>query len=128
MKKINIIKSNEEYNRIIKNIKPYKTKAFLIFIEKKEQEKYKFGFSISKKIGKAVIRNKIKRQLKNILDQNIYENNFNCIIMVRKGFFDLNFIEMANSLNDVLIKFNVIKENKCAKKYNKSNNIDINGI
>lgn len=128
MKKINIIKSNEEYNRIIKNIKPYKTKAFLIFIEKKEQEKYKFGFSISKKIGKAVIRNKIKRQLKNILDQNNYENNFNCIIMVRKGFFDLNFIEIANSLNDVLIKFNVIKENKCAKKYNKSNNIDINGI
>ncbi len=128
MKKINIIKSNEEYNRIIKNIKPYKTKAFLIFIEKKEPEKYKFGFSVSKKIGKAVIRNKIKRQLKNILDQNIYENNFNCIIMVRKGFFDLNFIEIVNSLNDVLIKFNLIKENKCAKKYNKSNNIDINGI
>ncbi len=128
MKKINIIKSNEEYNRIIKNIKPYKTKAFLIFIEKKEQEKYKFGFSISKKIGKAVTRNKIKRQLKNILDQNSYENNFNCIIMVRKGIFDLNFVEMEKSLNDVLIKFNLIKENKCAKKYNKNNTINTNDI
>lgn len=128
MKKINIIKSNEEYNRIIKNIRPYKTNAFLIFIEKKEQEKYKFGFSVSKKIGKAVTRNKIKRQLKNILDQNIYENNFNCIIMVRKGIFDLSFVEIEKSLNNILTKFNLIKENKCAKKFNKSNNINTDGV
>lgn len=128
MKKINIIKSNDEYNRIIKNIKPYKTRAFLIFFEKNEQEKYKFGFSVSKKIGKAVIRNKIKRQLKNILDQNNYENNFNCIIMVRKGIFDLNFNEISKSLNDILKKFNIIKENKCAKKFEKNNIINNDSI
>lgn len=112
MKKINIIKSNEEYNRIIKNIKPYRTKEFLIFVEKKSKDKYRFGFSISKKIGKAVIRNKIKRQLKNILDQNSYENNFNCIIMVRKGILDLNFAEINKSLNEILLKLDLIKENK----------------
>lgn len=112
MKKINIIKSNEEYNRIIKNIKPYHTKEFLIFVEKKSTDKYRFGFSISKKIGKAVIRNKIKRQLKNILDQNSYENNFNCIIMVRKGILDLNFAGINKSLNEILLKLDLIKENK----------------
>ena len=115
MKKINIIKSNEEYNRIIQNIKPYRTKEFLIFVEKVKTDKYKFGFSISKKIGKAVTRNKIKRQLKNILDQNIYENNFNCIIMVRKGILDLDYLSINKSLNDILLKLSIIKENKSEK-------------
>lgn len=112
MKKINIIKSNEEYNRIIKNIKPYRNKEFLVFVEKIKTDRYRFGFSVSKKIGKAVVRNKIKRQLKNILDQNIYENNFNCIIMVRKGILDLDFLEIRKSLNDILLKLKIIKEKK----------------
>lgn len=111
MKKINIIKSNDEYNRIIKNIKPYKTKEVLVFVEKIKSEHYHFGFSISKKIGKAVVRNKIKRQIKNILDKNDYENNFNCIIMVRKEFLNLNFLEMEKLLNIILKKYNIIKEN-----------------
>lgn len=115
MKKINIIKSNDEYNRIIKNIKPYKTKELIVFVEKKETDKYRFGFSISKKIGKAVIRNKIKRQLKNILDKNNYENNFNCIIMVRKGFLNSSFSDIEKLLNDILMNLKVIKESKSEK-------------
>ena len=111
MKKINIIKSNDEYNRIIKNIKPYKKKEVLVFVEKLKTDRYHFGFSISKKIGKAVVRNKVKRQIKNILDKNNYENNFNCIIMVRKEFLNLNFLSMQKLLNEILKKYNVIKEN-----------------
>lgn len=112
MKKINIIKSNDEYNRIIKNIKPYKTRELIVFIEKKQVDKYRFGFSVSKKIGNAVTRNKIKRQLKSILDKNIYENNFNCIIMVRKGYLDSNYLDIEKSLTEIVKKFRITKEEK----------------
>lgn len=112
MKKINIIKSNDEYNRIIKNIKPYKTRELIVFIEKKQVDKYRFGFSVSKKIGNAVTRNKIKRQLKSILDKNIYENNFNCIIMVRKGYLDSNYLVIEKSLTEIVKKFRITKEEK----------------
>ena len=115
MEKINIIKSNEEYNRIINSIKPYKTKEFLIFVEKKQVDKYRFGFSISKKIGKAVLRNKKKRQVKNILDKNDYENNFNCIIIVRRGILDCSFQEIEKSLNSSLKKIKLIQERNCEK-------------
>ena len=115
MKKINIIKSNNEYNRIIQNIKPFRTKYFLIFVEKKKVEKYQFGFSVSKKIGKAVFRNKIKRQIKNILDKNNYENNFNCIIMVRRGILDSEFIDIEKNLNESLINLKIIKESRDEK-------------
>ena len=107
MKKINIIKENIEYNRIIKNIKPFKYKEFIIFKEDKEESTYKFGFSISKKIGKAVVRNKIKRQLKNIIDKKHYKNNFNCIIMVTRSILDIDYSIMEKDLYYCFEKLNI---------------------
>jgi ribonuclease P protein component len=110
MKKINIIKKNTDYNRIIKSCKPYKYKDYIIYIEKNNDDIYHFGFSVSKKIGGAVLRNKIKRQLKNIIDKKNYQNGFNCIIMVRKGILDKSFTDMETELLYILKKVNITKE------------------
>ena len=64
MKKINIIKNNLEYTRIIKSNKPFKYKDYILYIEKNQSGPYKFGISVSKKTCNAVGRNKIKRQIK----------------------------------------------------------------
>lgn len=109
MKKINIIKSNDEYNRIIKNVKPYKYMDYIIYLEKGNLNNYHFGFSIGKKIGNAVIRNKIKRQIKDILDENNYQKNFNCIIMVGKGILNKNFQERKINLLEAIKKLDIIK-------------------
>ena len=112
MKKINIIKENEEYNRIIKNNKPFRYKEYLIFLEKKEESIYKFGFSVSKHICKAVYRNRIKRQLKDIIDKKDYKNNFNCIIMVNRSILEKSYNDMENDLLYCFNKLNIIKRKK----------------
>ncbi len=109
MKKINTLKSNLDFERIIKNNKPFKFKDYIIYIERKKEGNYKFGISVGKKIGNAVIRNKYKRRLKNIIDKKIYQNNFNCIIIVGKGILDRNFKEMEENL---LKAFEILKLTK----------------
>lgn len=69
MKKINILQKSDDFERIIKNNKSYKYKDYIIYIEKNNDEIYHFGLSVGKKIGNAVIRNKVKRQLKSIIDK-----------------------------------------------------------
>ncbi len=98
MKKINIIKEARDYTRIIKNNRPFKYGCFVVYKENKENDIYKFGFSVGKKIGNAVVRNKIKRQLKNIVDKKNYCNNFNCVIIVRKEIISKSFDEIRNDL------------------------------
>ncbi len=110
MKKKHIIKSNDEYNRIINNTTPLKYKDFLIYVERNNSDSYFFGFSVGKKVGNAVIRNKIKRRIKNILDEKDYQNGFNCIIMVRKAIVDKDFQTMRNDLLVALDKIDIIKE------------------
>lgn len=111
MKKINIIKSNDEYNRIIKSISPHKYKGYIVYVEQKSEKIYKFGFSVGKKIGNAVTRNKIKRRIKAILDKMYFKNNFNCIIIVRKEILSKSFFEMEEDLKNILKKLDIIKEN-----------------
>ncbi|MCI9233189.1 MAG: ribonuclease P protein component [Bacilli bacterium] len=112
MKKINILKKNEDFNRIIASIKPYKYKDYIIYKEKHNFGISHFGISVGKKVGNAVTRNHIKRQLKNIIDQIPYKNNFNCIIIVRKGIIGKSFLEMKNDLTEAMKQVHILEENE----------------
>ena len=116
MKKINILKNSRDFDRIIKKNKPYKYKDYIIYIEKGTNDVYKFGLSVGKKIGNAVNRNKVKRQLKSIISQKDYQNDFNCIIIVGKGINERNFKEREKNLLYALNNLNILKENKNEKK------------
>lgn len=116
MKKINIVKNSRDFDRIIKNNKPYIYKDYVIYLEKDTNEYYKFGVSVSKKLGNAVNRNKIKRQIRSIIGENDYQNNFNCIIIVGRGINDRSFQERRKNLLIALENLNLIKENTNEKK------------
>ena len=115
MKKINIIRKNDDFARIIKTNNPYKTIPYIIYIERDTNNLYHFGISVSKKIGNAVTRNKIKRQIKNIIDKKDYKNTFNCIIIVRKNFLNNSFSKNENILLEVFEKYNLFREGKNEK-------------
>lgn len=116
MKKINIIKNSRDFDRIIKENKPYKYKDYIIYIERVEKSVYKFGISVGKKIGNAVNRNLIKRRIKSIIDKKDYQNDFNCIIIVGKGINERSFKEMEDNLLFAFKNINIIKEKKNEEK------------
>lgn len=109
MKKQNILKKNLDFQRIIKKTRPYKYKNFIIYKEIAKESNYHFGISVSKKIGNAVVRNKIKRQIKSILDKNNYQKNFNCIIIIRRSILEFNYKEIEEDLIEILIKLGLIE-------------------
>lgn len=110
MKKINILKSNDDFNRIIRSYKPFRYKDYVIYVEKGTDTVYKFGFSVGKKIGNAVTRNKYKRRLKSIIDKKNYQNGFNCIIIVGKGILMRSYDEMEKNLFHALDVLKLTKE------------------
>ena len=87
MKKINIIKESKDFDNIIHTGKYIKNNYYIIYYKDKESDYYRFGLSVGKNISKkAVVRNKLKRRLKSIID-----NNKNCYskmkdyIIIMKG-------------------------------------------
>ena len=110
MKKINIVKDSRNFEKIIKHNKSFRTKYFYIYKQNHEENIYHFGLSVGKKIGNAVRRNKVKRQLREIISQNDYQKNFDCIIIVRREINNANFSEIKEDLNYALKKLSIIKE------------------
>ncbi len=69
--KILALSKNEEFKKLLKK-KKISNKYVTIFygiLEKKDIKKLNISFVTKKKIGNAVKRNKIKRRLKNIMNE-----------------------------------------------------------
>ncbi len=104
MKKREVVKSKQEFNDIINNSPFFKNKSFVIYIRKKKEKNSRFGLAISKKVGNAVTRNKLKRQLRAIIDEakDIFPNTSDYIIMIKKKCVSLSFQEMKNELIELI--------------------------
>ena len=102
MKKREIVKSNILFNNIINNGKRISNKYYVICFLSSDDEINKYGIAVGKKVGNAVTRNKVKRQIRNIVDNNkkLFKNYYNYIIICKKEVLNLSF----QSMNDELVK------------------------
>ena len=98
MRRYEMVKSHEEFNEIINKRKKISNKYMVVFFLPKDFEKPNFGIAVGKKIGNAVVRNKLKRQFRAIVDNHrfLFKNNYNYIIMIKR--------EASNATFDVLEK------------------------
>ena len=64
MKSIYRLKKNYQYNYVYKHAESVADKNFVMLYCASKSNQSKVGFSVSKKFGKAVARNRVRRQLK----------------------------------------------------------------
>ncbi len=105
MKRFEMIKDKKHFNYIIKHGKFVKDKNFVIYyVYNKENEFPHFGIAIKNSIGKAVIRNKLKRQTRSIIDNNkkLFKKDLDYIIMIRKDCLENSYENKNESLNRLL--------------------------
>lgn len=108
MKKINIVKKNLEFNNIIEKGKKYQNDAFYIYIMDNELGINRYGIAISKKIGNAVVRNKYKRQIKDIIDDLSVKNNGKDMVLIAKTSIKIKDYTLIKS--SIMKLFDIIGE------------------
>lgn len=99
------VKKHEDFQKIIRSNKIEKNPSFVVYYDNNEDKIVRVGISVSKKIGNAVIRNSIKRQVRHMfhdLKENL--NNIDVIIIVRQNYKNNSFLENEKILSRTLEK------------------------
>lgn len=104
MKKYEVVKEKRIFDKIIKESKFVKNEAFVIYYEEHEENFPKFGVAVGKKIGNAVTRNKYKRIIRNLIDNNkfLFKNTYDYIIIIKKRCLNMSYNELNESLNKLI--------------------------
>lgn len=105
MNKHQRVKKNAEFQKIFKRGKSFANRQFVVYcFEKEGQEDFRIGLSVSKKIGNAVTRNRIKRYIRQAFLEmkDEVKPNMDYVIIARHQAATMDFHESKKSLQHVL--------------------------
>ncbi|MBO8159694.1 ribonuclease P protein component [Thermosyntropha sp.] len=95
-----------DYKRVYENGQRFSGKYVIIYIKENGLGYNRFGFVASKKIGSAVVRNKLKRQLRAIInnEKNNLKGNFDVVIVCRRNVDGCTFSILYKDVMKILKK------------------------
>lgn len=114
MKKTVPIKKNYEFMRVYKKGKFYVGKFIILYVLSNNFEMTRLGVTTSKKVGKSVIRNRLRRLIKEsyrVQEENI-PTGFDLVFVARNNDTIPGYWEIKREMKFLLKKLNVYVESK----------------
>ena len=107
MKTLNRIKNNKEFARAIHKGNSSRLPSFVVHVFKTDLGYTRVGISASTKLGCAVVRNRVKRQVRAICDSLVDYNtkSLDIVIIVRSKFITTDFEDNKSQLRDLLKQY-----------------------
>lgn len=101
MKRSHRLLKDADFQIVLNQKKFIKSQEFTLYGSKQSIGHTRVGLSVGKKIGNAVVRNKIRRQIRMMLATNLdLRDSIDYIVMVRSPYLSQNFqVNQSNLLN-----------------------------
>jgi ribonuclease P protein component len=103
VKSIYRLKKDAEFKSLIAKKKILRSSSFIVYFFPNELAHVRVGISVSKKIGNAVVRNKIKRQVKASLARLLdYAENKDYLFIIKSDYLKKDFKTIYSEINSIL--------------------------
>lgn len=107
------IKKDSDFSKVYQRGKSLADRNLVIYTMKNKSDKSRIGISISKKVGKAHERNRIRRCIKEAYRLNIDDKvlgGYDLVFIARINAADKDYRELEKSLKYICKKANIIKK------------------
>lgn len=103
MKKEYRVKKSQDFDNIIRKKQSFANRQFVIYYQENKLDHMRLGISVSKKLGKAHERNRLKRYVReSFKTRKDFLKNYDIIIIVRPAAKGLSFLEFGSLIDHVL--------------------------
>lgn len=98
------LKKSSEFNSVYKQGKSYVTKHIVMYWKKNNESYNRIGCTVSKKVGKAVTRNRVKRLIKEAyrLNSKKIPKGYDLVFVARVRMKDANYVTTENTMRNLL--------------------------
>ncbi len=111
MKANNMLKKDREFRIVYKSGKSMANKLLIIYVANNHSEMSRVGFTVSKKVGKSVVRSRVKRLLKESyrLNQDRIKNGYDIVFVARIGCKDATYKEVESAMLHLFRKMKLMQ-------------------
>lgn len=112
IKSENRLRKNRQFLFIYKHGQASHTRTLSVVFVKTKTQPNKIGFSVSKKVGKSVVRSKVKRRMTEAFNQiqKHVDTNFNYVFIAKPEIVEITFFEIVGEMKRVLKKAKLYNE------------------
>lgn len=112
MIKIHNLRSNMEFRRVYSKGKSYWNRNLVLYIMKNDLGYNRVGYSITKKVGNSVVRNKIRRRMKEIYRLNFQEleGSYDLILIPKRNVVNISYDELESAMLHILKLTGIIRK------------------
>jgi ribonuclease P protein component len=106
------MRKNAEFKKVYSQGRYYVEKYVVIYIIKNASDYNKVGYSVSKKIGKAVQRNLVKRRMREIyrLNGDRIKKGFDMVFTARTGSAAAEFSDIRKCMESAMFRARLLKK------------------
>jgi len=118
LKKSFRVKREKDFKAIFKDGTSFANRKFVVYQLENQQNHFRVGLSVSKKLGNAVTRNQIKRRIRHIIQnaKGSLVDHVDFVVIARKGVETLEYVEMEKNLLHVLKLSKIYQEGNGSEK------------
>lgn len=104
MDKVYSLRKNIEFKKVYRHGKNYWNRNLILYVTKNDYGYNRVGYSITKKVGNSVVRNSIRRKLKEIYRLNVQNLNsgYDLIFIPKKNTVDITYQELESAMLHIL--------------------------